>query len=204
MNPIHGLYGVTPAYSEKLIVSIELALKGGMQVLQYRDKSLGTEERLNNAQIIRELCNKYSACFIVNDDVSLAMKVDADGVHIGKDDGDIAQVRQHIGGKILGISCYNSLDNAKHAQELGADYVAFGRFFPSKTKPHAVPAGIDLIHLAKSQLMIPVVAIGGITLNNASALIETGADAIAVIDGLFHQPDVEATARKFVGLFNKN
>ncbi len=198
---ICGLYGVTVDGAEDLIEDVEQALIGGAKVIQYRDKSNLTAQRFTDALALRQLCADYSACFIVNDDLDLALAVDADGLHIGKDAGKVADIRRQLRDKLLGISCYNKLENAQEAALAGADYVAFGRFFSSKTKPDAVPAELQIIQQAKSYLDLPVVAIGGITTENAKLLISAGVDAVAVIDGLFNQADIQQTAEKFVQLF---
>ncbi|MDX1812001.1 MAG: thiamine phosphate synthase, partial [Gammaproteobacteria bacterium] len=144
-----------------------------------------------------------AACFIINDDYQLALEVDADGVHIGRDDGAIQRIKQKLGDKILGVSCYNSLNLAQQAASEGADYVAFGRFFISGTKPDAVAVDIALIRQAKAQLSLPVVGIGGITAENAHLLVSEGIDAVAVIGGLFHQADIKQSAQRINKLFTQ-
>jgi thiamine-phosphate pyrophosphorylase len=142
--------------------------------------------------------------FIVNDDVTLAKETQADGVHLGREDASLVQARAQLGPKvIIGLSCYNELARVETAQAQGADYVAFGRFFPSRTKPRAVPANLDLLREAKKKLRIPVVAIGGITPENGASLIAAGADALAVIEGVFGQADVRAAATRYSRLFEK-
>ena len=183
---------------------MEQALQGGAKVIQYRDKSIDKTLRLTQARELKALCDEYSACFIINDDLELALTIDADGLHVGKNDGDISKVRSQLGNKILGVSCYNSLDLAQNAQKKGADYVAFGRFYTSITKPNAVPADLSLIQQVKESTNLPIVAIGGITLNNASPLIAAGVDSVAVIDGLFRQKDIKQTAEKFTELFTNS
>jgi thiamine-phosphate pyrophosphorylase len=143
--------------------------------------------------------------FIVNDDAALARQSQADGVHLGREDTAPVQARARLGSRaIIGVSCYNELPRAQAAQEQGADYVAFGRFFPSRTKPQAVQAGPELLHEAKKKLRIPVVAIGGITPENGASLIAAGADALAVIEGVFGQADVRAAAERYAQLFAKS
>jgi thiamine-phosphate pyrophosphorylase len=140
--------------------------------------------------------------FIINDDVTLAKETQADGVHLGREDAAIAQARKQLGSRaIIGVSCYNELARAEQAAAQGADYVAFGRFFPSRTKPQAVPASLDLLREAKKKLHIPVVAIGGITPENGASLIAAGANALAVIEGVFGQADVRAAAERYASLF---
>ena len=203
ISKVQGLYAITIDGSDSIVSDTEQALLGGVKIVQYRDKSHNIQKRLQQGGALKNLCDRFSACFIVNDDLSLALELDACGLHIGQDDGDVQAIKASLGNKILGVSCYNSLDKALVAQDAGADYVAFGRFFPSTTKPDAIQANIDLISRAKSTLEVPVVAIGGITTKNASLLIDAGVDAIAVIDGLFRQADIKATAGKFKDLFRE-
>jgi thiamine-phosphate pyrophosphorylase len=200
-----GLYAITDSSQKQLAREIELALKGGASIIQYRDKSSDKEKRTAEATELLALCKKHSACFIINDDVSLAREIGANGVHLGQDDLDITSAREQLGDSaIIGISCYNSIDLAIAAQDAGADYVAFGRFFPSSTKPQAVQAEISLLLEAKKTIQLPVVAIGGITPENGAALIAAGADMLAVIQGVFGQQDIRAAAEQFKKLFAMN
>lgn len=200
-----GLYAVTDGAliePARLVERVTQALRGGAVMVQYRDKSTDTRRRLREAQALCEACRAYGALLIINDDVALARAAAADGVHLGKDDAPLAQARRMLGEQvIIGLSCYNSLQRAVEAQAAGADYVAFGRFFPSRTKPDAVTAGIELLRQANTRLRIPRVAIGGITPDNGAALIEAGADLLAVVHGVFGQPDPEAAARRYARLF---
>ena len=132
----------------------------------------------------------HNVCFLVNDDVAIAREVGAQGVHLGQGDSSLVQAREILGDSaIIGISCYNKLELAIRAQEQGADYVAFGRFFSSQTKPSAVQADIDLLIRAKSELSIPIACIGGITAENAKLLVSAGADMLAVINAIFGSKD---------------
>lgn len=203
---LRGLYGITDASllndESSLLHAVEQALLGGMRILQYRDKSLPYSQSLDHAQKLLTLCHNYQAVFIVNDDVELAAEVQADGVHVGGSDASVESARQRLGpDTVIGHSCYNRLDLAIEAQAQGADYVAFGRFFPSRTKPQAVLADGDVLMQASEELEIPVCAIGGITIDNASVLIEQGADMVAVIDNLFSSEQIEMQARRFNRLF---
>jgi thiamine-phosphate pyrophosphorylase len=203
--PIRGLYAITddgliPAGA--LVQYVTRALQGGASVLQYRNKTADRDRRLQEAQSLAEICRTFQVPFIVNDDVELALAVSAGGVHLGRDDIDLAATRRRLGKEfILGASCYNSLQRALAAQAAGADYVAFGSFFPSPTKPHAVRAGLELLKQARAQIHIPIVAIGGITPENAGALLEAGADALVVIHGIFGQPDPRSAAARYAELF---
>ncbi len=204
---IEGLYAVTPDLSDtqELTQRVRLALRGGARVLQYRNKTTDAGLRLRQAQALRELTREFGATFIVNDDAALAAQVHADGVHLGGDDGSVAAARALLGdGKVIGVSCYNRRSLAFEAVRDGADYVAFGAFFPSSVKPGAVKADVALLQTARQELKVPIVAIGGITQQNGAALISAGADALAVISALFDAPDIEASAQGFSTLFGRN
>jgi len=200
MNKIVGLYGITIDNDAEIQARVKAALQGGASIIQYRDKSF-LPDRENIAGKIGELCREFGAMLIINDDIDLALAVNADGVHLGKHDLDIGAARNKIGDKIIGVSCYNKLELALEAEQQGADYVAFGRFFPSVTKPEAVPAEFGLLQDAKVLLSLPIVAIGGITTANAQSLIQAGASSVAVIDGLFNQQNIKKTAEEFSKLF---
>jgi thiamine-phosphate pyrophosphorylase len=170
-------------------------------VLQYRDKHSPVGQRVQQAGALQSLCHEHGAIFIINDDVELARQCRADGVHLGQDDNNIAQARDYLGNQaIIGASCYNQLDLARLAHSLGASYLAFGRFFPSSTKPDAVQAELEILVQAKA-LRLPICAIGGITQENAASLINAGADLIAVVEGVFGQPDIRKAASKLASLF---
>lgn len=201
---ISGLYAVTPdvADTPRLIAMARAALAGGARLLQYRNKPAGPELRLAQARALLALCRKYRASFIINDHLDLALAVDADGLHLGADDGSLAAARAQIGpARILGASCYDRLELALEAEGLGADYVAFGSFYPSRVKRGAVRAPLALLRQARRSLSIPVVAIGGITHENAPQLVAAGAHCVAVISALFDADDVELAARRFSALF---
>lgn len=200
-----GLYAITDSQltpGDTLLPAVEAALRGGARVIQYRDKGSDSARRAQEAAALNALCNTYGALLIVNDDVELAASAGADGVHLGRDDPQLAAARRRLGsGAIIGVSCYNQLTRAQAAAEQGADYAAFGRFFPSRTKPDAVAATPELLRAARRTLDLPLVAIGGITPENGGLLIEAGADMLAVIHGVFGQPDIETAARRFAALF---
>ena len=203
---IAGLYALTPERSDidAMTRCVAAALSGGATTIQYRNKTATRTLRLRQALALRALCAGQGATFIVNDDIDLASAVDADGVHLGRGDATIALARARLRPTALvGASCYDSLELAEAAVAEGADYIAFGSFFPSSIKPDAVCAGLPLLSTAKARWRVPVVAIGGITPDNARALIEAGADAVAVISALFDTADVTAAARSFVALFNQ-
>ncbi len=202
---IAGLYAVTPDEPDttRLLAGVEAALAGGAQALQYRNKSASANLRLAQGRALIGLCMKYQRPLIINDDLDLALALDADGLHLGSEDSPLAEAKARLGAeKILGASCYDRLDSALEAQRAGATYVAFGSFFPSSVKPGAVRAPLSLLAAARAQLSVPVVAIGGITLDNAPRLIEAGAHGVAVISALFSARDVRAAARDFSALFD--
>ena len=203
-KPISGLYAVTPEMTDSiaLISKVDAALRGGARVVQYRSKAIAESLRRTQAGELARLCRTWNVLFIVNDNVALAREVDADGVHLGKDDGGVLAARSMLGPeKLIGVSCYNEIGRAREAQSQGADYVAFGSFFSSSTKPDAIPTSAELLQIATLEIGLPVVAIGGINENNAAALIAAGADAVAVVSALFDAVDVEAQARRFARLF---
>ena len=201
-----GLYAITDnalTPSERLIPAVAEAIAGGAVMVQYRDKSGDEARRLWEAQDLVHLCRPLGVPLIINDDIELALKVQADGVHLGKEDADIAEARSLLGDQaIIGVSCYNLLANAFDAVEAGADYVAFGRFFSSDTKPQAVQADLELLRQARDELEVPIVAIGGITTENGAQLVEAGADMLAVINGIFGQENIRAAAERIKKLFN--
>ncbi|MFP5417785.1 MAG: thiamine phosphate synthase [Gammaproteobacteria bacterium] len=199
-----GLYAITPetADTDHLLALVEAALTGGAAAVQYRDKSNDVARRHAQASELVALCRQFGAPLIVNDDLRLADLADADGVHLGRDDGSLREARIILGThKFIGASCYQSLELALVAQAAGADYVAFGSFYPSPTKPAADRADPALLHEARSALQLPIVAIGGITRANAPQLLDAGADSLAVLSTLFDAPDVRAAARDLNHLF---
>ncbi len=203
---IEGLYAITPdeLNTAELLGKVRLALQGGTQVLQYRNKTADAMLKLRQAQALRQLTREFRTTFIVNDDAQLAAQVGADGVHLGGEDGSVAAARALLGGTgVIGVSCYNRGSLAHEAVRQGADYVAFGAFFPSGVKPDAAKADMQLLQTARRELNVPIVAIGGITHQNGAALIEAGADALAVISALWNAPDIEKSAQGFSTLFSR-
>ncbi|HWA39865.1 MAG TPA: thiamine phosphate synthase [Burkholderiales bacterium] len=197
-----GLYAITPDIPDrrKLLDMVLAALEGGLAALQYRCKSLEPSHQVSEAKALAAACRARGVPLIFNDNLELAMAAGADGVHLGKDDGDVAAARAKLKGKLLGVSCYNSLEAAASAVRAGADYVAFGSVFTSSTKPNAVRAELSLFADARA-LGVPLCAIGGITLQNAPQLVAAGADLLAVITDLFDAPDITARARDYARLF---
>lgn len=203
---LSGLYAVTPdlADTTELLRRVGQALQGGLRLLQYRNKPAAAALRREQAGALHALCRAQGVPLVINDDLQLALEIGADGAHLGREDGDLAAARAALGpGKLLGISCYDDIGRAREAKRVGADYVAFGSFFASPTKPAAVRAPLTLLGAAKAGLGLPVCAIGGITLQNAPQLIAAGADLLAVITDLFEAPDIRARAAAYTSLFSE-
>jgi len=202
---LHGLYAITDAGlqpAELLCERVSLAIDGGAVLIQYRDKSTDARLRLRQARALATLCAQRDVRLIINDDVTLAADCGADGVHLGKDDTGLSTARRRLGDTaLIGVSCYNRLDLAQQAADAGADYLAFGRFFPSRTKPAAVGADLELLREARHRWPLPIAAIGGITPYNATALLAAGADLLAVVRGVFAAPDVRQAAADYTALF---
>jgi thiamine-phosphate pyrophosphorylase len=200
--PQTGLYAITQTDHktiDMIIGEVEAALRGGAAVVQYRDKN--PIDAVLLARELVKLCHRRDVPLIINDDVELAVQTGADGVHLGKEDGHISEAKKRLGADaIIGVSCYDSVARAIEAEREGATYAAFGRFFPSSSKPLAAPAQIETLRQANRALRIPIVAIGGILPDNGAPLLEAGAGVLAVIGGIFdHQP--EQSARAYLPLF---
>jgi thiamine-phosphate pyrophosphorylase len=204
--PEHGLYVITRDPSEmrlNILDEVNAAIRGGAAVVQYRAKA--GRASVEEARALLNCCRKSRVPLIINDDVDLALKVGADGVHLGREDANPVAVRAILGANaIIGISCYDDLARATHAQDLGATYVAFGRFFPSQTKPDAPCAHEVTLREARKILSVPIVAIGGITFDNGRSLVEAGAGLLAVIEGVFGGGDPESAARRFQAFWTEN
>lgn len=202
---LRGLYAITPdeADDARLFDLAGSTLAGGCKWLQYRDKIADKAGRRQRAAQLAALCRAHGAGLIVNDDIDLALAVDAAGVHLGRDDGDLAAARARLGDRLLGVSCYDDFALAQAAVAAGADYVAFGAVYPSSTKPNAVRAPLALFARAAAELPVPACAIGGITLATAAPVVAAGAALIAVITDLFAAPDVRARAAALQALFKE-
>jgi thiamine-phosphate pyrophosphorylase len=202
---IKGLYVITPDMTDlnTLIHKTKLAIEGGAFMVQYRSKMQDRVVKMQQCAAILRLCREYDVPCIINDDVEMCHILEADGVHLGVNDDNIAEVRRILGeDAIIGSSCYDQLERAKKAQKEGASYVAFGAMFPTPTKPNATRASFELLSEAKREIHIPIVAIGGITVNNAHDVIETGIDAIAVITSLYQAKSIKETAETFLKMFH--
>ena len=186
---------------DALLDKTEKILDVGISLFQFRDKNSKYEIKKSTALKLQTLCKKYNTLFIVNDDVVLAKEISADGVHLGRDDMGINMARKILGDKIIGVSCYNNLEDAITAEIMGADYITLGSFFNSPTKPEARKIAIDLLPIAKSKLNIPVVAIGGITPENGKQLVENKVDFLAIISGIYASTDIINSIKSYKNLF---
>ncbi|WP_028687150.1 thiamine phosphate synthase [Pseudomonas fulva] len=195
---LRGLYAITDSQllAGRFLSHVEAALEGGVCLLQYRDKSDDAARRLREAQALQQLCERYGTQLIINDDAELARHLGV-GVHLGQTDGPLTPARALLGSAaIIGSTCHASLDLAAQAAREGASYVAFGRFFTSSTKPGAPAADVRLLAQARAQVNLPIAAIGGVTLDNAAALVHHGADLLAVIHGLFGADSAQEVTRR--------
>ncbi|MEQ8409444.1 MAG: thiamine phosphate synthase [Gammaproteobacteria bacterium] len=209
-NPVttlHGLYGITDATllpDARLFTGVEQALQAGVRLIQYRNKSGDARKRLLEARQLVALCEHYSGCLIINDDVQLCRDSGAHGVHLGQTDTPVDVARQELGSAIIiGATCHQDIALAHQAQEMGASYVAFGRFFPSFTKPGAPAADLSVLQAAKEQLTVPTVAIGGVNAENGASLLASGANMLAVAHSLFATNDIKANAESLLNLFQQ-
>lgn len=202
---LRGLYAIAdPAVigAADFSAAVEAALAGGAVAVQYRDKLARADERAQRARDVVQACHRAGALAIINDTPSLAASVGADGVHLGADDPEPEAVREQLGtGAIVGVSCYDQLARAQAAQAAGADYIAFGRMFPSATKPGGPHPDAELLGRARAQTGLAVCAIGGITVERAPALVRAGADLLAVCGDLFAREDIAAQARAYASIF---
>jgi len=205
--PTHGLYAITDSAlhtGAALEQAVRRAIAGGAKIIQYRDKSNDAQRRQADAVMLVRLCRRHGVPMIVNDDVELALVSGADGVHIGRNDARLAATRSRLGnGFIIGVSCYNSLELARTAQENGADYVAFGSMYCSPTKPDATRCELATLRSARACIHLPMVAIGGITPTNGGALLDAGIEFLAVVRGVFGHDDPEASAQRYAQLFSR-
>ncbi|MCQ4240286.1 thiamine phosphate synthase [Stutzerimonas stutzeri] len=207
MNNLRGLYAITDSTllaDGRLLPYAEAALRGGARLLQYRDKSDNAATRLREADALRELCERHGATLVINDDAELAARLGV-GLHLGQEDGSLAAARALLGRRtIIGATCHASIELAEQARREGASYVAFGRFFNSSTKPGAPAATLEMLQQARQHIALPIVAIGGVTLDNTPQLIACGASLVAVVHALFaadSASEVERRARAFSALF---
>lgn len=203
MSTLRGLYAITDSglLADRLLTAVEAALQGGATVIQYRDKSGDTARRRHEAENLLQLCRRYRTPLLINDDVALAAAIGADGVHLGRSDGSLAAARAQLGpGAIIGATCHGSLAFAEEARRNGASYLAFGAVYASATKAGAAIIALGTLAEAR-RFGLPVVAIGGISADNAAPVIAAGADCVAVISDLWTASDIPARARAFTDLF---
>ncbi|WP_415902700.1 thiamine phosphate synthase [Neptuniibacter sp. QD29_5] len=203
---LKGLYGITDSDlmpdTETMLRTVEQSIQGGAKIIQYRDKSSDLKKRVEQASALNLICKKNKIPLIINDDAGLAAGIGAAGVHLGQSDGAIEEAREMLGeDAIIGVTCHDSLELALQAQQAGASYLAFGAFFPSKTKPNAKPAPLSLVKDVKDKVNLPIVAIGGISVDNADQIVTAGADMVAVIHALYASKKVTAAAKQFHQLF---
>ena len=202
---VPGVYAVTDCErlsGSELLDRTSRILEAGVSAVQYRNKSGDAARKAAEAAAIGALCRQHGVPLVINDDVDLALAVGADGIHLGADDESCTRARARLGtGGLIGISCYDNMQTAVAAQDDGADYVAFGAFYPTRTKQPRSRADIELLERASRQLHIPIVAIGGITPDNAAPLLAAGADLLAVVSSLYGDPDPAAVVRRFRRLY---
>ncbi|OWW19319.1 thiamine phosphate synthase [Noviherbaspirillum denitrificans] len=199
-----GLYLVTPDWddTQKMLDTTEAGLRGGAALVQYRHKTASPELRRDQASQLLALCRRYGKPFIINDFVELALELDADGIHVGGTDATVAQVRAAVGpSKIVGSSCYGSMQLARDAYAAGASYVAFGGFYPSRVKKYEVTTQPEIVAQAKKEIPLPNVVIGGMTQENSVPLVKQGADMVAAISSVYLADNPEEAARGFARLF---
>ncbi|WP_343587351.1 thiamine phosphate synthase [Herbaspirillum sp.] len=201
---LRGLYIVTPDWDDtaQLLAATELALQNGTALVQYRHKTASPQRRREQAEALLALCRQYKVPLVINDHVDLCMEIDADGIHVGGTDSSIAEVRRAVGpDKIVGASCYGTLELAHAAYKDGASYVAFGGFYPSRVKKYDFRTAPEIIAQSKREIPLPVVVIGGITLENAPPLVAQGADMVAVISSVYLVPQGERKTRQLADLY---
>lgn len=203
---LRGLYLITPSpFNAGLLTACQVALRTGIGALQFRGKGLTWQQSLDFGHALKALCHQHQTPLIINDNIALCQALDADGVHLGQNDGSVPAARAVLGGKWLGVTCHNDLSLAHTAIEEGADYVAFGRFFDSNTKPEAPPCHLDVLSAAKKSFSthksVPIVAIGGINPDNGHLALKAGADVLAVIDAVFGQRDIAKAVAQLNALF---
>lgn len=199
-----GLYALTSDSCPSLLESVGKAIAGGACMIQYRDKTASAAERKERAEALLALCRSQHTPLIINDDLDLALTLDADGVHLGADDPSIGEARNRFPGGLIGASCYNDFARAQAAIRSGASYVAFGSFYASPTRPDAATAQPNLLMRACRELSVPICAIGGIRTDNAASMIQAGADLLAVCSGIFAQADITAAAHSIASKFEAN
>lgn len=204
-STIYAITDPTLLPGAKLIAAVGEALSAGIKLIQYRDKDADEDSLLENAIALTRLCENHGAHLIVNDRIDIAARAGAHGVHLGQEDGDLSHARDLLGPQaLLGRTCHASLELALKAQSQGANYVAFGRFFASATKPEAPAAALDLLSTARRSLKLPIVAIGGITRDNMPQVLSRGADCVALCHTLFGADNIAERAGELLNIQDTN
>ena len=201
------MYAVTPndLDTARLCNNVEAALRGGVKLVQYRNKMTDTGLRLMQASALLALCRSFKVPLVINDHLDLCAQIDADGLHLGATDCDLSAARRLLGNdKIIGASCYNQIDLALKAKEAGASYVIFGVSFNSDSAPDALEVPLSEFIEAKQKISIPIVVIGNLTLDNAAQVIKAGATSIALMNGLFNAKNIQETSQQFAQLFTNH
>jgi len=201
------MYAVTPndLDTARLCNNVEAALRGGVKLVQYRNKMADTGLRLMQASALLALCRSFKVPLVINDHLDLCAQIDADGLHLGATDCDLSAARRLLGNdKIIGASCYNQIDLALKAKEAGASYVIFGVSFNSDSAPDALEVPLSEFIEAKQKISIPIVVIGNLTLDNAAQVIKAGATSIALMNGLFNAKNIQETSQQFAQLFTNH
>lgn len=198
------LYLITPSpFTADTLADVAAALAIGVDWLQFRGKGLSDNQARRYAQELRALCHQHQTLLFINDRIDLALDVDADGVHLGQRDGDMVEAKRRLGHRKLGVTCHGDIELARQAVAHGADYVAFGRCFPSRSKPEAPPCELAVFTQASDEFSVPIVAIGGITPDNGDQVLAAGADTLAVIDSVFGQNDISMAVKRFHRLLGR-
>ncbi|MBB3213830.1 thiamine-phosphate pyrophosphorylase [Herbaspirillum sp. Sphag1AN] len=200
---LKGLYVVTPDWddTDKLVAATEQAILGGATLVQYRHKTADAAQRQQQASALLAVCRRHSVPFIINDYVELCLSLDADGIHVGGTDASVAEVRAQVGpDKIVGASCYGTLQLARDAWKAGASYVAFGGFYPSRVKKYEFKTAPEIVAESRREIPLPVVVIGGMTQENCQPLIAQGTDMVAAISSVYMTEDVRGAAAAFAAL----
>jgi thiamine-phosphate pyrophosphorylase len=188
-----------------LLARTQQVLEGGAQFIQYRNKIASSALRVKQAKSLLQLCRSYQVPLIINDYINLAIEIDADGLHVGQNDISVIMARNRLGrNKIIGASCYNNLDLGLQAEKEGADYVAFGAFYSSLTKPNTFFVPANLVNQARKKISVPIVGIGGIKLSNVREVIQAGCVAVAVCNDLFYTENIKITAKQYLQVLSKN
>jgi thiamine-phosphate pyrophosphorylase len=203
-SPIYAITDPGLLPGERLFTAVETALTAGIRLVQLRHKQADIEQLRPMVQRLVGLCRQHGAACILNDHVTLVLETGAHGVHLGQSDGSVRDARRLLGeDAIIGVTCHGDLALARRAQDEGASYVAFGRFYSSNTKPLAKAADPEVLRAARREIALPVVAIGGIDRDNMAPLLEAGAQTLAVCHSLFGTEDIALAARALLAEYDR-